>query len=133
MFLNRLDNSSKEVFLSLAYYISTVDSSYVNIQKTLITKYLQEMNIPDIDFNINQFGLKDCITRVINKEDQKVILIELLGIVYNDGVITNIEKEMIDTIVDTWEINSSLVVVYAEWSKSLLSLYVQGEALLELN
>lgn len=65
MFLNRLDNSSKEVFLSLAYYISTVDSSYVNIQKTLITKYLQEMNIPDIDFNINQFGLKDCITRVI--------------------------------------------------------------------
>ena len=51
MFLNRLDNDSKEVFLSLAYYISSVDSSYVQIQKTLITKYLQEMNISDTDFN----------------------------------------------------------------------------------
>jgi hypothetical protein len=133
MFLNRLDNNSKEVFLSLAYYISTVDSLYVNIQKTLISKYLQEMNIADIDFDINLFELVDSVKKVTNKEDQKIILIELLGIVYNDGVITNIEKEMIDKIVDTWNINSSLVVVYSEWSKNLLSLYVQGEALLELN
>lgn len=133
MFLNRLDNNSKEVFLSLAYYISTVDSLYVNIQKTLISKYLQEMNIADIDFDINQFELVNSVKKVTNKEDQKIILIELLGIVYNDGVITNIEKEMIDKIVDTWNINSSLVVVYSEWSKNLLSLYVQGEALLELN
>lgn len=133
MFLNRLDNNSKEVFLSLAYYISTVDSLYVNIQKTLISKYLQEMNIADIDFDINQFELVDSVKKVTNKEDQKIILIELLGIVYNDGVITNIEKEMLDKIVDTWNINSSLVVVYSEWSKNLLSLYVQGEALLELN
>lgn len=133
MFLNRLDKNSKEVFLSLSYYISSVDSSYVQIQKTLITKYLQEMNISDTDFNINQFELVDCIKKVTNKEYQKVILIELLGIIYNDGVITNIEKDLLDTIVDTWNINSSLVVVYGEWSKSLLSLYVQGEALLELN
>jgi len=133
MFLNRLDNSSN-MKSSVQEEISTIsDSSYVQIQKTLITQYLQEMNISDTDFNINQFELVDCIKKVTNKEYQKVILIELLGIIYNDGVITNIEKDLLDTIVDTWNINSSLVVVYAEWSKSLLSLYVQGEALLELN
>ncbi len=133
MFLNRLDNNSKEVFLSLAYYISTVDSSYANVQKTLIEKYLQEMNISDIEFKINEFSLVECVKKVTNKEYQKIILIELLGIINNDNIITPIEKEMLDTIVDTWNINSSLVVVYSEWSKNLLSLYVQGEALLELN
>ena len=133
MFLNRLDNNSKEVFLSLAYYISTVDSSYVNVQKTLIAKYLQEMNISDIEFKINEFSLVECVKKVTNNEYQKIILIELLGIINNDNMITPIEKEMLDTIVDTWNINSSLVVVYSEWSKNLLSLYVQGEALLELN
>ncbi len=133
MFLNRLDNNSKEVFLSLAYYISTVDSSYANVQKTLIAKYLQEMNISDIEFKINEFSLVECVKKVTNKEYQKIILIELLGIINNDNIITPIEKEMLDTIVDTWNINSSLVVVYSEWSKNLLSLYVQGEALLELN
>ena len=133
MFLNRLDNNSKEIFLSLAYYISTVDSSYANVQKTLIAKYLQEMNISDIEFKINEFSLVECVKKVTNNEYQKIILIELLGIINNDNIITPIEKEMLDTIVDTWNINSSLVVVYSEWSKNLLSLYVQGEALLELN
>ena len=133
MFLNRLDNNSKEVFLSLAYYISTVDSSYENVQKTLIVKYLQEMNISDIEFKIDEFSLVESIKKITNKEYQKIILIELLGIINNDNIITSIEKDMLDTIVDTWNINSSLVVVYSEWSKNLLSLYVQGEALLELN
>ena len=133
MFLNRLDNNSKEVFLSLAYYISTIDSSYENVQKTLIAKYLQEMNISDTEFKINEFSLVECVKKVTNNEYQKIILIELLGIINNDNIITPIEKEMLDTIVDTWNINSSLVVVYSEWSKNLLSLYVQGEALLELN
>ena len=133
MFLNRLDNNSKEVFLSLAYYISTVDSSYENVQNTLIAKYLQEMNVSDIEFKINGFTQVECVKKVTNKEYQKIILIELLGIINNDNIITSIEKDMLDTIVDTWNINSSLVVVYSEWSKNLLSLYVQGEALLELN
>lgn len=133
MFLNRLDNNSKEVFLSLAYYISTVDSLYENVQKSLISKYLQEMNISDSEFKINEFSLVECVKKVTNKEYQKIILIELFGIINNDNIITSIEKEMLDTIVDTWNINSSLVVVYSEWSKNLLSLYIQGEALLDLN
>uniref|UniRef100_UPI004048A181 hypothetical protein n=1 Tax=Aliarcobacter sp. TaxID=2321116 RepID=UPI004048A181 len=133
MFLNRFDSNSKEVFLFLAKYIIEADSSYVEIQEELINKYLQEMNITDIEFEKDEFLLQEYIKKVTNKDHQKIILIELLGIVYNDNVMTSIEKEIIDTIVDIWNINSSLVVVYAEWSKSLLSLYVQGEALLELN
>lgn len=133
MFLNRLDSNSKEIFLFLAKYIIQADSSFVEIEEVLINKYLQEMNITDIEFEKDEYLLQEYIKRVTNKEDQKIILIELLGIVYNDNVMTSIEKEIIDTIVDIWNINSSLVVVYGEWSKSLLSLYVQGEALLDLN
>ena len=133
MFLNRLDSNSKEVFLFLAKYIIQADSSFVEIEEVLINKYLQEMNITNIKFEKDESLLQEYIKRVTNKEYQKIILIELLGIVYNDNVMTSIEKEIIDTIVDIWNMNSSLVVVYAEWSKSLLSLYVQGEALLELN
>ena len=133
MFLNRLDFNSKEVFLFLAKYIIQADSSYVEIEEVLINKYLQEMNITNIKFEKNESLLQEYIKRVTNKEYQKIILIELLGIVYNDNVMTSVEKEIIDTIVDIWNVNSSLVVVYGEWSKNLLSLYVQGEALLELN
>ena len=133
MFLNKLDTQAKEVFLNLAHLVARSDESFSDMQKVLINGYLKEMNIEDIDFKENEFSLVDCISKVTNKDYQKIIIIELLAIVYTDSIMHPAEKEIIDTIVDTWKINSSLVVVYGEWSKSLLSLFIQGEALLELN
>lgn len=133
MFLNKLDTPAKEVFLNLAHLVARSDESFSDMQKVLINGYLKEMNIEDIDFKEDEFSLVDCISKVTNKDYQKIIIIELLAIVYTDSIMHPAEKEIIDTIVDTWKINSSLVVVYGEWSKSLLSLFIQGEALLELN
>jgi len=133
MFLNKLDKQAKEVFLNLAHHVARSDDSFSNMQKSLIDGYLKEMNISDVDFKEDDFILVDCISSVTDKEFQKVILIELLAIVYTDNILHEAEKEIIDTIVDTWDINSSLVVVYGEWSRNLLSLHIQGDALLDLN
>jgi len=133
MFLNRLDQQSKEVFLKLAYHVAKSDESFTQMERSLIDGYLNEMNISDIDYKEEEFSLEECLRTITNKEYQKSILIELLAIVYTDNLMHSKEKEIIDTIVDTWDINSSLVVVYGEWSRSLLSLHIQGEALLELN
>ena len=133
MFLNKLDTKSKEVFLQLAHHVARSDESFTDMQKSLIGGYLKEMNISDVEYNNETFSLSECIKNVTDKEYQKIILIEILAIVYTDNLMHPAEKEIIDTIVDTWSINSSLVVVYGEWSRSLLSLYIQGEALLELN
>ena len=133
MFLNRLEQTSKEVFIQLAHHLARSDEAFTNIQKSLIDGYLNEMDISDIKYNEEEFSLEECICLVTNKEDQKIILLELLAIVYADNLMHPAEKEIIDTMVDTWKINSSLVVVYGEWSRSLLSLQIQGEALLDLN
>ena len=133
MFLHKLDKQAQEVFLYLAHHVARSDESFSNMQKTLIDGYLKEMHIEDIDFKEDEFSLVECISQIRNKEYQKVILIELLAIVYTDNIMHEAEKDIIDSIVDTWNVNSSLVVVYGEWSRSLLSLYIQGEALLELN
>jgi len=133
MFLNKLDIESKKVFLQLAHHVARSDDSFSDMQKMLIGGYLKEMSIPDVEYNKATFSVAECIKNITDKEYQKIILIEILAIVYTDNLMHPAEKEIIDTIVDTWSINSSLVVVYGEWSRSLLSLYIQGEALLELN
>lgn len=133
MFLSKLDQTSKTVFLTLAYHVARSDESLSDVEEMLIGGYRKEMNIPDVIYNHEDFSLTECISQVTNKEYQKVILMELLAIVYADTIMHPAEKEIIDTIVDTWNINSSLVVVFGEWAKGMLSLYVQGEALLELN
>jgi len=133
MFLNKLDTESKKVFLMLANHVARSDESFSDVQKSLISGYAKEMDVHDVDFDENQFSLEKCIETVTDKDNQKIILMEILAIVYTDNIMHPAEKEIIDTIVDVWNINSSLVVVYGEWSKSLLSLHIQGEALLELN
>jgi len=133
MFLNKLDIESKKVFLQLAHHVARSDDSFSDMQKMLIGGYLKEMSISDVEYNKATFSVAKCIKNITDKEYQKIILIEILAIVYTDNLMHPAEKEIIDTIVDTWSINSSLVVVYGEWSRSLLSLYIQGEALLELN
>jgi len=102
-------------------------------QKELIGNYASEMDINNIDFNKKNFVLENELKKVQNKDYQKIILIEILAIVYSDNIMHPAEKEIIDAIVDTWSLNSSLVTVYGEWSKSLLSLQIQGEALLEVD
>lgn len=124
MFLNRLDQQSKIVFLKLAYHVAKSDDDFSQMEKSLIDGYLDEMNISDIEDKEKEFLLEECLKSVTNKEYQKIILIELLAIVYTDNLMHSKEKEIIDTIVDTWDINSSLVVVYGEWSRSLLSLHI---------
>jgi uncharacterized tellurite resistance protein B-like protein len=133
MFLNRLDNNSKQLFLNLAYSVAQSDESFSDMQKELIGNYASEMDIDNIDFNKNDFVSESALKKVQNKDYQKIILIEILAIVYSDNIMHPAEKEIIDTIVDTWNLNSSLVTVYGEWSKSLLSLQIQGEALLEVD
>lgn len=133
MYLNKLDTQAKEIFLLLAHHVARSDESFSDMQKSLIGGYLDEMNIEDSDFQEDTFNLEECLSQVTDEYQQKIILIEILAIVYTDNVMHPAEKEIIDTIVDTWNINSSLVVVYGEWSRSLLSLHIQGEALLELN
>ena len=133
MFLNRLDNNSKQLFLNLAYSVAQSDESFSDMQKELIENYASEMDIDNINFNKNDFVLESALKKVQNKDYQKLILIEILAIVYSDNIMHPAEKDIIDTIVDTWNLNSSLVTVYGEWSKSLLSLQIQGEALLEVD
>jgi uncharacterized tellurite resistance protein B-like protein len=133
MFLNKLDTRSKEAFLQLAYYVAKSDDSFSNIQKSLIEGYIKEMNIDNIEFDENNFSLEDNLKTVVNNDYQKIILMEILAIVYTDSIMHPAEKEIIDTMVDVWNINSSLVVVYGEWAKNLLSLHIQGDALLDLN
>jgi len=133
MFLNKLNTQSKKVFLMLAHHVAKSDESFSDIQKSLIDGYKNEMNIEDVSFDENEFSLKKHLEIITNKDDQKIILMEILAIVYTDSIMHPAEKEIIDTIVDVWKINSSLVIVYGEWSKNLLSLHIQGDALLDLN
>ena len=68
----------------------------VSIEPYYMSEIESRKDIEDINFKEDEFSLVDCISIVTDKEFQKVILIELLAIVYTDNVMHEAEKEIIE-------------------------------------
>jgi hypothetical protein len=132
MFLNRLTIEEKDAFLWLAHYTSRADGNFVKSEELIIAKYCLEMQMDDIEFNISEFKLEEVLGRFSSESHQKIVLLELMALIYADNQLVREEEELLNQIVNQWLLNPNLVIVYKEWAKSILSLFTQGEALIHL-
>ena len=132
MFLNRLNTEEKIAFLELAHHVARSDDDFSNEQKEIISTYCLEMQINDIAFQEELFNLRDTLAKIKNKMSQKVVLIELMALIYSDNFVHGKELEIIDTMHDIFDVTEVMSSLYAEWTKSILALTRQGQLLLEL-
>lgn len=132
MFLNRLSMSEREAFLELAYYIANVDSDFADTEAEIIAKYCMEMQLDDIEFNASAFDLHTCLNSFESEGSKKIVLLEIMALVYADSALVEQEDAALSEIIDHFELNPNLAIVYREWAKSILSLFVQGEALIHI-
>ena len=132
MFLNRLNSEEKVKFLRLAYSVAVSDETITNEEELMIFRYCSEMKIADIDFDSNLYDLKRDLSTVKDPVTQKIFLLEIMALVYADEKFQTEEQNVIEDLVEVFNLNPSLVVVYTQWAKSMLSLQIQGEALINL-
>jgi len=131
MFLNRLENKEKVAFLKLAHHLARSDGDFSESEKNVIATYCLEMQIKDIAYSKKEFDLKQVLGEFESRENQKIVLLEVMALVYSDGLHTE-EQKVLDVIVEKFNISEAMTVVYAEWSKSILSISKQGQALIQL-
>lgn len=132
MFLNKLNEKEKIAFLKLAYCVANSDDDFSMYEKNIIAIYCSEMQINDIDFDLSKFDLDLTLLDIESKQSQKIVLLEIMSLIYSDSILHQAEKEILQTIVNKFQLDSKLIPVYAEWSKAMLSLATQGVALIEL-
>jgi len=132
MFLNRLNNEEKKAFLSLAHHMARIDANFMDEQKQIISQYCLEMGIDDIEYDESKFDLVKVLKTFTNSKSQKIVLLEIMALVYADNILHETEQEVIDTMCKEFNINSNLANVFGEWSKAIMALYIQGENLIEL-
>jgi len=132
MFLNRLNSKEKVSFLELAHHVARSDGDFTKDEKSIVESYCFEMQIEDIEYNEENFKLSKVLAVFENKMSEKVLLLELMALVYSDNKVDCKEQEIIDTIVQSFAINSSLAKIYEEWTKTILSVSSQGALLLEV-
>ncbi len=132
MFLNRLEINEKKAFLMLAHHIARSDGDFSESQESIISKYCMEMQVDDVTYEEESFNLTQILAEVESPSSQKIILLEVMALIYSDSILHEEEKKILDELIHEFGLNPSLAIVYGEWAKSILALYIQGQALIEL-
>jgi tellurite resistance protein len=110
MFLNKLEDNEKVAFLTLAHHIARSDGDFSENEQNVIATYCMEMQIEDINYNEDSFNLTKILSEIKSDENQKILNI----------------------IIEHYNISEALSIVYSEWSKSILSISNQAQALIKL-
>ncbi len=132
MFLNRLKKKEKVAFLELAHHMARSDNDFSEAQQSIINTYCMEMQIDDIKYDEKKFSLKKTLSKFKKSKSQRIILLEIMALVYSDNVLHDEEKKVLDVMIKKFGIKKSLSIVYGEWAKSILALYIQGKSLIDL-
>ncbi|PWE23566.1 hypothetical protein DF188_02525 [Aliarcobacter skirrowii] len=132
MFLNRLEKEEKIAFLELAHYVARSDNDFSDKEKNVINIYCTEMQISDVDFDKSSFNLGLTLSKIKSSQSQKIILLEIMALIYSDNILHQSEEIILQDIINKFQLDSKLIPIYAEWSKAILALSMQGEALIVL-
>ena len=90
------------------------------------------MQISDVDFDKSSFNLGLTLSKIKSSQSQKIILLEIMALIYSDNILHQSEEIILQDIINKFQLDSKLIPIYAEWSKAILALSIQGEALIVL-
>ncbi|WP_233703841.1 hypothetical protein, partial [Helicobacter felis] len=137
MFLGALNTEEKQAFLQIAHHFAWSNHDFSDAQKGVIATYCLEMQIEDIAYNADKFDLATTLKTFKQKEHQKIVLLETMALAMADRL-THLEalhegeKEVLDTMIKTFELEPNLATIYADWTKAMLVLTDQGKNLINL-
>ncbi len=101
MFLNRLSNEQKELFLDLCIHASKANDDFSADEKLTIDQYCEEMHIPVRYEEKNELsGLADKLIALSSESELKIILIETAGLLLSDDSIDEFEQQFIEAFTE---------------------------------
>ena len=99
MFLDRLNDKEKELFLDLAVYTAQANGVVEETEKNMIMQYCKEMGVAFYD--ISKLHTLEEIIGVfakMSKEKKKIVVLELLGLCYADNEFDDVEEAFIKKV-----------------------------------
>lgn len=99
MYLNKLSNEQKELFLDLCIYAAKSNGDFDADEKLMIDQYCDEMNIEIRYEEKNSIGeLTSRLTEISTAAELKMILIETVSLMLSDEVFDEQEKEFMNAV-----------------------------------
>lgn len=132
MLLNKLTDVEKDAFISLSIHAANANGVFAEEEKALIQDYCKEMGIAffDPDSVISLEELKR-IYADSSTDHKKIVLFELMGVVYADGNYDKEEKMFINEFAEAIGLSDNDVEVQTNLMKKYIA--ILGEILQALS
>lgn len=137
MFLYMLNQKEKVAFLQIAHHLAASDGVITEAEKSVIKQYCIEMQIDDLEEDEKALDLPKILSKITNPQSQKIVLLETMAMFMADSLrrldeLEQHEKDILDEMTRTFGLTHELARVYANWTKAILALSLQGEYLIRL-
>lgn len=93
MFLDRLNEKEKEMFLDLTVYTAQANGVVEDTEKNMILQYCKEMGVAFYD--ISKLHSLEEVIEVFSKsskEKKRIVVLEILGLCFSDGDFDTVEQ-----------------------------------------
>ncbi len=132
MLLMKLKPKEKFAFLQLAHYLARIDSDYGEKEEEIILEYCSEMGIENDEyFDIKLFSLEDILKNFKSKKSRKIVVLELMVLIYADDKFHLKEQILISEINSIFKLSLDNLEFCSQWGKGIASLYSQGKLFIE--
>lgn len=102
MFLNRLNDEQKNLFLDLCVHAAMANNDFAKEEKQTIDQYCVEMQIAEPRYTAN-YSLDEVVDKLIaisTKEELRIILLEITALIISDNVYDNEEQKFMDSFAE---------------------------------
>ena len=113
MFLAELRPEEKTAFLELASLIAQIDGYLSIYESSILEKYQKEMRLEN--YKIEGLPIEDILKRFHNERSKKIVLTEILQLIYSDGVFQDEERESIRLIKESFGFEPKEYESFKDW------------------
>ncbi|KYD00169.1 hypothetical protein B4102_1181 [Heyndrickxia sporothermodurans] len=113
MFLRELNQEEKEAFLELAYLIAKIDKNQSIFENSILNKFKAEMGIDK--YSIKGSDIEDILKVFENDRTKNIVLVEILRLIFSDGVFHDFERESIQLIKKHFGFNKDDFQSLRDW------------------
>ena len=133
MYLNRLNNEQKELFLDLSIHAAMSNNLFTDEEKVTVRQYCVEMNIPErYEAKLSNDEVLEKLSAISTKQEMRIVFMEITALVLSDNIFDEQEQAFVkkvaaaaqvtdeekDRIVDTVQ---ELYVVYGNIARFINS------------
>ena len=123
MFLNRLNEATKESFLKLCVYAALSNGIFAEKEKEILFAYCREMNVNEIIPDTPE-TFEELITKInseTNAEEKNIYILEVLALIKSDEIYDEKEQEFMKKLAFGLGFSDDVLVKY----NNLLEKYLE--------